>query len=41
MSRIGGNVRLIPQTVDRHGRAVADVNVAMNLSLAIVGDGMT
>ncbi len=37
--RIGSRVRLLPQTVDRHGRTVAEVIAEVNLGLAMVEDG--
>ncbi len=37
--RIGSNVRLIPQTIDRYSRTVAEVIGTVNLNLAMVEDG--
>ncbi|MCP9915566.1 thermonuclease family protein [Cyanobium sp. ATX 6F1] len=37
--RIGSRVRLLPQTVDRYGRTVAEVIAEVNLGLAMVEDG--
>ncbi|MCP9819997.1 thermonuclease family protein [Synechococcus sp. Cruz-9H2] len=37
--RIGSNVRLIPQTIDRYGRTVAEVIGTVNRNLAMVEDG--
>lgn len=37
--RIGSNVRLIPQTIYRYGRTVAEVIGEINLGLAMVEDG--
>jgi endonuclease YncB( thermonuclease family) len=38
--RIGTPVTLLPQTVDRYGRTVAEVIGEINLGLAMVEDGM-
>ena len=38
--RLGSNVTLRPQTVDRFGRTVAEVIGEVNLNLALVEDGM-
>ncbi len=38
--RIGTPVTLLPQTVDRYGRTVAEVIGEVNLNLALVEDGM-
>ena len=37
--RIGSNVQLIPKTIDRYGRTVAEVIGAVNLILAKVEEG--
>lgn len=37
--RIGSRLRLLPQTVDRYGRTVAEVIGEVNLGLAMVEDG--
>jgi hypothetical protein len=38
--RIGAPVTLLPQSVDRYGRTVAEVIGEVNLNLAMVEDGM-
>ncbi len=38
--RIGAPVTILPQTVDRYGRTVAEVIGEVNLNLALVEDGM-
>ena len=38
--RLGSSVTLRPQTVDRYGRTVAEVISGVNISLALVEDGM-